>query len=265
MSRILLVDDSPHAQRMGQQILSGEGYEVVTVSDVDSALIRLEDVDPDVVLADTVMPGRSGFELCNYIKMSPRLRHVRVVLTSGILEPLDAAEAARVEADGMLKKPFEASALLSSVKSLAGTAAELRRSQKSASPRPGQSSQAQGPQVPSVPFLAVVDEEQVRAAVAIALDASMETMVTEIAQRVVTALTAAKTDPAPPLVKSATAGTSVPPPPVPPDPPLPAARRVTPVRMRSSSILGLDSAPEEAETGTTPDPDPRPPAAGPRI
>ena len=57
MSRILLVDDSPHAQRMGERILSDEGYEVVTVSNADSALIRLEDVDPDVVLADTVMPG----------------------------------------------------------------------------------------------------------------------------------------------------------------------------------------------------------------
>jgi CheY-like chemotaxis protein len=42
MSRILLVDDSPHAQRMGERILSDEGYEVVTVSNADSALIRLE-------------------------------------------------------------------------------------------------------------------------------------------------------------------------------------------------------------------------------
>ena len=59
MSRILLVDDSPHAQRMGERILTEEGYEVVTVSNADSALIRLDDVDPDVVLADTVMPGRT--------------------------------------------------------------------------------------------------------------------------------------------------------------------------------------------------------------
>ena len=49
MSRILLADDSPHAQRMGERILADEGYEVVTVSDGDSALVRLEDVDPDLV------------------------------------------------------------------------------------------------------------------------------------------------------------------------------------------------------------------------
>src|SRR5207245_2989781 len=85
MSRILLVDDSPHAQRMGERILSEEGYEVVTVSNADSALIRLDDVDPDVVLADTVMPGRTGFDICYYLKMSPRHRHVRVILTAGVL------------------------------------------------------------------------------------------------------------------------------------------------------------------------------------
>src|SRR5204863_4146807 len=103
MSRILLVDDSPHAQRMGERILSEEGYEVVTVSNADSALIRLEDVDPDVVLADTVMPGRTGFEICQYVKMSPRHRHVRVILTAGVLEPLEDSEMHRVQADGTLK------------------------------------------------------------------------------------------------------------------------------------------------------------------
>ena len=103
MSRILLVDDSPHAQRMGERILSEEGYEVVTVSNADSALIRLDDVDPDVVLADTVMPGRTGYEICQYLKMSPRHKHVRVILTAGVLEPLDEAHTKRVEADGILK------------------------------------------------------------------------------------------------------------------------------------------------------------------
>src|SRR5205807_7772496 len=100
MSRILLVDDSPHAQRMGERILSEEGYEVVTVTNADSALIRLEDVDPDVVLADTAMPGRTGYEICQYLKMRPRHRHVRSLLTSGVLETIDPEQAKRVEADG---------------------------------------------------------------------------------------------------------------------------------------------------------------------
>src|ERR1700752_1692536 len=109
MSRILLADDSPHAQRMGEQILTQEGFEVVTVSDGDSALLRLEDVDPALVLVDVVMPHRSGYEICHYVKLSPRHRHARVVLTAGLKDPLDEAEARRVEADGVVQKPFEAS------------------------------------------------------------------------------------------------------------------------------------------------------------
>src|SRR5689334_11151423 len=129
MSRILLVDDSPHAQRMGERILSEEGYEVVTVSNADSALIRLEDVDPDVVIADTVMPGRTGYEICQYIKMSPRHRHVRVVLTAGVLETMDEERASQVQSDGVLKKPFEATVLLTTVKPLGEAAVADRTAQ----------------------------------------------------------------------------------------------------------------------------------------
>src|SRR3954452_2011724 len=179
MSRVLLVDDSPHAQRIGERILSEEGFEVVTVSNADSALIRLEDVDPDVVLADTVMPGRTGYEICQYIKMSPRLRHVRVVLTAGVLENFDEALSKRVEADATLKKPFEATALVSTIKPLAEAAVAARQAQ-------GTGTGPKGPVAPAavVPFVAVVDSEQVRAAVTLAFDGAMESMVEAITGRV---------------------------------------------------------------------------------
>src|SRR5215472_12385515 len=166
MSRILLVDDSPHAQRMGERILSEEGYEVVTVSNADSALIRLDDVDPDVVLADTVMPGRTGYEICQYIKMNPRLKHVRVILTAGVLENFDEEQSKRVEADASLKKPFEATALLGAVKPLAEAAGALRASGPGALRAPGAGDQGPGARA-LAPFVAVVDSEQVRAAVTI--------------------------------------------------------------------------------------------------
>jgi CheY-like chemotaxis protein len=224
MSRLLLVDDSPHAQRMGERILSDEGYEVVTVSNADSALVRLDDVDPDVVLADTVMPGRTGYDICQYIKMSPRLRHVRVILTAGVLEPFDDASLARADADGTLKKPFEASALLAAVKPLAEEAARLR---KESGAGPSSSAAAPKAPAPAAPFVAVVDAEQVRAAVTVALDASMDAMVDEIARRVLAAL---NTNPVPPPAAPA------------PLPPTPAhmetpVRRVSPLRPRSGSIL----------------------------
>lgn len=247
MSRLLLVDDSPHAQRMGERILSDEGYEVVTVSNADAALVRLDDVDPDVVLADTVMPGRNGYDICQYIKMSPRLRHVRVILTAGVLEPFDEVHLQRAAADGTLKKPFEASALLAAVKPLAEEAARIR-AESGGNTVTGTASGASIPKpaAPAAPFIAVVDAEQVRAAVTVALDASMDAMVDEIARRVLAALNTAKSTAPSDVLVSALAPAPPPAPAAPyipePAPPGPAepVRRVSPLRSRSSSILGLE-------------------------
>lgn len=183
MPRILLADDSPHAQRMGEQILTQEGFEVVTVSDGDSALLRLEDVDPDVVLADVVMPHRTGYEICQYVKISPRHKHARVVLTAGVKDQLDEAEAGRVRADGVVRKPFEASVLLGAVKPLAEAAARDR----GAGPLPAAASPAKRP-APKTPVVALIDPEQVRAAVTLALDASLPAIIDEITEKVLVAL-----------------------------------------------------------------------------
>jgi CheY-like chemotaxis protein len=244
MSRILLVDDSPHAQRMGERILSEEGYEVVAVSNADSALIRMEDVDPDVVLADAVMPGRSGYEICQYLKMSPRHRHVRVILTAGAQEPFDEERAKLVQADGALKKPFEASALLTAVKPLAEAAVRERGPAGEGGP----GARGKGPEpAPLAPFVAVVDSEQVRAAVTVALDAAMETMVGEIASRVLAAL-----QPKPSEERRTSLPEPAPEPPKPADPPrAETVRRVTSLRRRSGSILGLETIAPETESPDT--------------
>jgi len=182
MPRILLADHSTHAQRMGEQILSEEGLEVVTVSDGDSALLRLEDVDPDLVLADVVMPHRSGYEICQYVKISPRHRHARVVLTAGVKDPFDEAEAGRVRADGIVRKPFEASVLLGTVKPLIESAARERDAHPGAPGTPGRRL------APQAPIVALIDPERVRAAVTVALDASLPTLIEEITEKVLVAL-----------------------------------------------------------------------------
>ena len=249
MSRILLVDDSPHAQRMGERILTEEGFEVVTVSNADSALIRLEDVDPDVVLADSVMPGRTGYEICQYIKMSPRLGHVRVILTAGVLENFDEELLKRVEADATLKKPFEATALVTIVKPLADAATAARREKEQGA---GATGRRPVEAAAVVPFVAVVDAEQVRAAITLALDGAMDTIVEEITGRVLKAL---QTKPATPAPASSPAVIAPEPQPPKPSPERAAAapimetvRRVNPIRNRS--ILGLDAPPAAPGAGT---------------
>ncbi|MCC6264972.1 MAG: response regulator [Bryobacterales bacterium] len=125
--RVLLADDSPHAQRMGERILREEGFEVVTVTDGETAIIRLKDVDPDVVIVDAFLPQVSGYDLCGYIKKQPQHSHVRVILTSTALERVDEDQAYKAGADGQLKKPFEASVMLKSLKDLIGGSDKKKR------------------------------------------------------------------------------------------------------------------------------------------
>src|SRR5580692_11790739 len=165
MSRILLADDSPHAQRMGERILREEGFEVVSLTDGNAAMLRLADVDPDLILADVFLPGKSGMELCRYVKNEPRFKHVRVVLTAGLLEPFDEDEAKRAGCDAILKKPFEASKVVSTIDSLVKEARHARglfaEEIASAPPPP-----APAPPPPSLPEPPVphIDPERVRAA-----------------------------------------------------------------------------------------------------
>lgn len=123
MNRILLADDSPHAQRMGERILRDEGYEVVSVTDGETAILRMADVDPDLILADVFLPGKSGLDLCSYIRTEPAHHHVRIVLTAGMLEPFDEDHARAAGADAIIKKPFEASVVLETIRPLVTAAA----------------------------------------------------------------------------------------------------------------------------------------------
>jgi CheY-like chemotaxis protein len=177
MSRILLADDSPHAQRMAERILRDEGHEVITVSDGLVAMLRLKDAHPDLIIADISMPEVSGYEVCEYVKNNGG---EPVFLTAGAVESVDDSEVARVRADGVLKKPFEASLLLEAV----------GRFNASKKPRPASSNgTAANPGPPRA--VVVLDPDQVRAAVTVALDAAMPGLVDEISARVLSALTGA--------------------------------------------------------------------------
>lgn len=112
---------------MGERILREEGFEVVTVTDGETAIIRLKDVDPDVVIVDAFLPQVSGYDLCGFIKKQPRHSHVRVLLTSTALERVDEDQAYKAGADGQLKKPFEASVMLKSLKDLIGGSDKKKR------------------------------------------------------------------------------------------------------------------------------------------
>ena len=170
----LLADDSPHSQRMGERILREEGWDVVTVSDGDTALLRLKDSFPALVIADISMPGATGYEIARYVKSVPEHAACRVILTAGAVEPFDEAEVTGSGADSTLKKPFEATLLLQQAALSKRSSAE-KPSQIASAPRPGRG-------------VVVLDPEQVRAAVVLALDQVLPDLTDRITEKVLLSL-----------------------------------------------------------------------------
>jgi CheY-like chemotaxis protein len=175
---------------MGERILREEGFEVVSLTDGDAAMLRLADVDPDLILADVFLPGKSGFDLCRYVKSDPRFKHVRVVMTAGLLEPFDEDEAKRAGCDAILKKPFEASKVVSTIDPLVKEAQLARGlfADVIAAASPAEPGLPPAPPKSPEPPTPEIDPERVRAAITLALDAALPAMIQEITERVLIAL-----------------------------------------------------------------------------
>jgi len=109
---LLLADDSVTIQKVVGISFANEDVRIVTVDNGDDAVTRAREIKPDIVLADVVMPGKSGYDVCAALKSDPELRGVPVLLLTGTFETFDEDRAAQVGADGHITKPFEAQALV---------------------------------------------------------------------------------------------------------------------------------------------------------
>ena len=115
---LLLADDSVVIQKLVGLSFANEDVEVFTTDNGDDALRRARELRPDLVLADVVMPGKNGYELCEAIKTDPSLSHVPVLMLTGTFEAFDEERAQRVGSAGHVTKPFEAQGLVERVTTL---------------------------------------------------------------------------------------------------------------------------------------------------
>src|SRR6185503_16880290 len=89
------------------------------VNSGDEAINRLSYMRPALVMADVSLPGKNGYEICEFVKSHPDLKHTPVILLVPAFEPFDEERAARVGADHHLTKPFQSiRTLIATVKNL---------------------------------------------------------------------------------------------------------------------------------------------------
>jgi CheY-like chemotaxis protein len=121
---LLLADDSVTIQKVVGISFASEDIRLITVDNGDAAIARAREHRPDAILADVVMPGKNGYEVCAAIKADPALRHIPVLLLTGTFESFDEERARRCGAAGHVAKPFEAQALVERVRELLARAPE---------------------------------------------------------------------------------------------------------------------------------------------
>ncbi len=117
---LLLADDSVTIQRVIELTFADEDIRVIAVGDGQQAIDRIKADPPDIVLADTGMPERDGYDVSTFIKEDPALEHIPVVLLTGAFEPVDGDRVRQAGCDAVLVKPFEPQAVVNRVRELLG-------------------------------------------------------------------------------------------------------------------------------------------------
>jgi two-component system response regulator MprA len=118
--RVLVVEDDPHVREAVERALRFEGYEVHTAVDGNDALLHVDDVAPDAIVLDVLMPGTDGLAVCRILR--DRGNHTPVLMLTARHEVSDRVAGLDAGADDYLVKPFALDELFARVRAL------LRRS-----------------------------------------------------------------------------------------------------------------------------------------
>jgi DNA-binding response OmpR family regulator len=113
---ILVVDDNRDNVEILQTFLEARGYRVAAAPDGKTALAKLDEVRPALVLLDVMMPGMDGWQVCRTIKNHPDFSNVRVVMVTAKGGYEDKFEGMRSGADDYVVKPVDLGELAEKVR-----------------------------------------------------------------------------------------------------------------------------------------------------
>ncbi|MFE4105253.1 response regulator [Almyronema epifaneia] len=124
-SHILAVDDSPDSLFLIQAILEDENYNLTLAEDGQTALEKIEQSPPDLVLLDVMLPRMNGYEVLQHIRNNPDLPFMPILLMTAH-EEIDVAREATARANGFLRKPFSIEDFLRQIQALLAMKAEIK-------------------------------------------------------------------------------------------------------------------------------------------
>ncbi|RKX99351.1 MAG: hypothetical protein DRP54_07395, partial [Spirochaetes bacterium] len=105
--RILVVDDDFKSRKVLKDLLEVQGYEVYEAEDGKKGLELINDLIPDAVLLDVMMPNIDGFEVCRIIKEDPDTTHIPVIMITALQDKESKLKGIGVGATDFISKPID--------------------------------------------------------------------------------------------------------------------------------------------------------------
>ena len=120
MKHVLIADDEANIVISLEFLMKREGHRVTIARDGDAALAAIRAERPDLVLLDVMMPGKSGFEVCQAVRGDESLAGVKILMLSAKGRDTDLAKANALGADAYMTKPFSTRELADKVREMLG-------------------------------------------------------------------------------------------------------------------------------------------------
>ena len=120
---VLIADDEANIVISLEFLMKREGYQVLVARDGPQALDTIQRERPHLVLLDVMMPGKSGFEVCQAVRGDEALAGVMILMLSAKGRDTDLAKGSALGADAYMTKPFSTKELAAKVRELLGLAA----------------------------------------------------------------------------------------------------------------------------------------------
>ncbi|WP_372604172.1 response regulator transcription factor [Actibacterium sp.] len=119
--KVLLVEDEDNIALALGYLIGKQGYEMHRVGDGDAALTAVADHMPDLIVLDVMLPGRSGYEVCQTIRRDPALNAVRILMMTARGGEVERRKGLALGADAFMTKPFSAKELVAKIDELLTT------------------------------------------------------------------------------------------------------------------------------------------------
>lgn len=116
--KILVVEDKQDNIDLISYFLKPQNYEIIVAMDGETAIEKIANDPPDIILLDIMLPKMNGFEVCERIKKNQETRSIPIIMITALKELKDKIHSLEVGADDFITKPFESVELLTRVKSL---------------------------------------------------------------------------------------------------------------------------------------------------